>query len=154
MEGKATMKVILLQDIENLGEVGDVVDVANGYGRNFLVPRGLAIAATAKNKRQLEHQQHIRAHRIARARQEAETFAGELQGVTCQFTRKAGDEGRLFGSVTSMDIAEKLKEAGIEVDRRRIQLEQPIKSLGEFVVPVRLRPEVMAELKVLVKPEA
>jgi len=148
------MKVILLQVVDKLGEVGDVVDVANGYGRNFLIPRGLAIAATAKNKRQLDHEQRLREHRVARARQEAEAFAGQLQGVACRFARKAGDEGRLFGSVTTMDIAEKLKEAGFEIDRRRIDLDQPIKSLGEFAVPIRLRPEVTAELKVLVEPEA
>jgi large subunit ribosomal protein L9 len=148
------MKVILTQAVDKVGEVGDVVDVADGYGRNFLIPRGLAIAATAKNKRQLEHQQRLREHRVARARQEAEAFAGQLQAVACRFTRKAGDEGRLFGSVTTMDIADKLKEAGFEIDRRRIELDQPIKSLGEFAVPVRLRPEVIAELKVLVEPEA
>ena len=148
------MRVLLVQAVENLGEIGDVVEVANGYGRNFLIPRGLAIAATARNKRQLEHEQHLREHRVARARQDAEVFAGELQAVACRFTRKAGEEGKLFGSVTAIDIAEKLKEAGVEVDRRRIQLDQPIKSLGEFAVPVRLRPEVVAELKVLVEPEA
>ena len=148
------MKIILMQPVETLGEVGDVVEVANGYGRNFLIPSGRAVAATAKNKRQLDHEQRLREHRIARARGEAETFAGELRAVTCRFTRKAGDEGKLFGSVTAMDIAEQLKGHGLEVDRRRIQLEQPIKSLGEFAVPVRLRPEVTAELKVLVGPEA
>ena len=150
------MKVILLQQVENLGDIGDVVDVANGYGRNYLVPRGLALAATAKNKRELEHQQRLREHRIARARQDAQAFASELEGISCRFTRKAGEEGKLFGSVTAMDIAERLKEAGFEVDRRRIQLEQPIKSLGEFAVPVRLRPEVTAELTVHVdaEPEA
>jgi large subunit ribosomal protein L9 len=150
------MKVILLQLVENLGDIGDVVDVANGYGRNYLVPRGLAIAATAKNKRELEHQHRLRVHRIARAQQDAQAFASELQTVSCRFTRKAGEEGKLFGSVTTMDIAESLKEAGFEIDRRRIQLEQPIKSLGEFAVPIRLRPEVTAELKVHVdaEPEA
>lgn len=147
------MKVILIQLVENLGEIGDVVEVANGYGRNFLIPRGFAVAATAKNKRELGHEQRLREHRIARARTEAEAFAGELQALTCRFTRKAGEEGRLFGSVTAMDIAEQLKGSGVEVDRRRIQLEQPIKSLGEFAVSVRLRPEVTAALKVLVEPE-
>lgn len=147
------MKVILVQPVEHLGEVGDVVEVANGYGRNYLIPRGLAIAATAKNQRQFEHEKHIREHRIARARQQAEGMAGQLQTVSCRFTRKVGDEGRLFGSVTVMDIADKLKESGLDVERRRIQLEQPIKSLGEFTVPVRLRPEVTAEIKVLVEPE-
>ena len=147
------MKVILVQAMDNLGEVGDVVEVANGYGRNFLIPRGLAVAATARNKRQIEHEQLLREHRIARARQDAEAFAQELQAVSCQFTRKAGEEGRLFGSVTAMDIADRLKAAGLEIDRRRIQLDQPIKSLGEFTIPVRLRPEVTAALKVLVEPE-
>jgi large subunit ribosomal protein L9 len=147
------MKVILIQAVENLGEIGDVVEVANGYGRNFLIPRGLAVAATAKNKRQFEHEQRLRERRIAQARRAAELFASELQAISCRFTRKAGEEGKLFGSVTAMDIAEKLKEAGLDVDRRRIQLEQPIKSLGEFAVPVRLRPEVTAEVKVLVEPE-
>jgi large subunit ribosomal protein L9 len=147
------MKVILVQDVEKLGEIGDVVEVADGYGRNFLLPRGLAMAATAKNKRQLEHEQRLREDRIARARREAEALAGTLQGVTCRFTRKAGDEGKLFGSVTVMDIAERLKEAGFEVDRRRIQLEQPIKSLGEFTVPVRLRTDVAALLQVTVAAE-
>ncbi len=148
------MKVILVQLVENLGEIGDVVEIANGYGRNYLIPRGLAIAATAKNKRQIEHEHHLREHRIARARQNAQAFANELQGVSCRFTRKSGDEGKLFGSVTAMDIAEKLKEAGFEIDRRRIQLDQPIKSLGEFAVPIRLRPEVTAELKIHIEPEA
>ncbi|MCZ6875251.1 MAG: 50S ribosomal protein L9 [bacterium] len=147
------MKVILVQFVDNLGDIGDVVEVANGYGRNYLIPRGLAITATAKNKRQLEHEQRLRAHRIARAQQDAQVFANELQTVSCRFIRKAGEEGKLFGSVTTMDIAERLKEAGFEVDRRRIQLEQPIRSLGEFAVPVRLRPEVVAELKVRVEPE-
>ena len=148
------MKVILVQLVENLGEIGDVVEVANGYGRNYLIPRGLAIAATAKNKRQIEHEHHLREHRIARARQNAQAFANELQEVSCRFTRKSGDEGKLFGSVTAMDIAEKLKEAGFEIDRRHIQLDQPIKSLGEFAVPIRLRPEVTAELKIHIEPEA
>jgi large subunit ribosomal protein L9 len=147
------MKIILLKDVEKLGEIGDIVDVADGFGRNFLIPQGLAVAATAKNKRQLEHEQRLREHRIARAKKDAEGLAGALQSVACHFTRKAGEEGRLFGSVTTIDIAEKLKEAGHEIDRRLIQLEQPIKSLGEFTVPVRLRSDVSAMLKVTVDAE-
>jgi large subunit ribosomal protein L9 len=147
------MKVILVQDVDKLGEIGDVVDVADGYGRNYLIPRGYALAATARNKRQLEHEHHLREHRIAQARKDAEAFAGTLQAVPCHFTRKAGEEGKLFGSVTTMDIAEKLKAAGLDIDRRRIQLEQPIKSLGEFTVPVRIRTDVAALLKVTVAAE-
>ena len=147
------MKVILVKDVDKLGEIGDVVDVADGYGRNYLLPRGYALAATARNKRELEHEHRLREHRIAQARKDAESFAGTLQEVHCHFTRKAGEEGKLFGSVTSMDIAEKLKEAGLDIDRRRIQLEQPIKSLGEFTVPVRIRTDVSAMLKVTVAAE-
>jgi large subunit ribosomal protein L9 len=147
------MKIILVKDVEKLGEIGDIVDVADGFGRNFLIPQGLAVAATAKNTRQLEHEQRLREHRIARAKKDAESLAGTLQGVACHFMRKAGEEGKLFGSVTAIDIAEKLKEAGYEVDRRLIQLEQPIKSLGEFTVPVRLRSDVSAMLKVTVVAE-
>lgn len=148
------MKVILLKEVSNLGEIGDTVDVADGYGRNFLIPRGLATAATAKNARQMEHQQLLREHRIARAKKEAQTLAEKLQAVSCRFSRKSGDEGRLFGSVTSMDIADHLKTLGLEVDRRRIHLDQPIKSLGEFTVPVRLPADVTSEVKVAVVPEA
>lgn len=147
------MKVILVKDVDKLGEIGDIVDVADGYGRNYLLPRGYAIAATARNKRQLEHEQRVREQRIAQARKDAEAFAGTLQGISCHFTRKAGEEGKLFGSVTALDIAEKLKEAGFDIDRRRIQLEQPIKNLGEFSIPVRIRTDVSASLKVTVAAE-
>jgi large subunit ribosomal protein L9 len=147
------MKVILVKDVDKLGEIGDVVDVADGYGRNFLLPQGLAMAATAKNARQLQHEQQLREHRIAQAKKAAEALAGTLQGVSCHFTRKAGEEGKLFGSVTALDIADKLKAAGHDVDRRRIQLDQPIKSLGEFTVPIRIRTDVAAMLKVTVAAE-
>src|SRR5262252_2925015 len=117
------MKVILMRDVDHVGGVGDIVDVADGYGRNFLIPHGLAVAATARNKRQLEHEQRLREHRILRARKDAQTLAEQLQGVPCRFVRKAGEEGKLFGSVTSMDIAEALMAAGFEIDRRYIQLD-------------------------------
>ena len=147
------MKVILMRDVEHVGDVGDIVDVTDGYGRNFLIPRGFAVAATAKNKRQLEHEQLLREHRIVRARKDAQSLAEQLQTVPCHFVRKAGEEGKLFGSVTSMDIAETLKGAGFEVYRRNIQLDQPIKSIGEFTVPVRLPAETSALLKVTVAAE-
>ena len=111
------MKVILMHDVEYLGDVGDVVEVADGYGRNYLLPRGLAIAATARNARQLAHEQRLRDNRIARARLEAATLAEQLQALQFSFTRKAGEEGKLFGSVTTMDIAEQLKAAGFTIDR-------------------------------------
>jgi len=146
------MKVILMRDVDHVGEVGEMVDVADGYGRNFLIPRGLAVAATAKNKRQLEHEQRLREHRLVRVRQDAQTLAEKLQAVPCHFVRKAGEEGKLFGAVTAMDIAEVLKTAGFEVDRRRIQLDQPLKSLGDFTVPVRLPAETSAMVKVTIAP--
>jgi large subunit ribosomal protein L9 len=148
------MKVILMRDVDHVGEVGNIVDVADGYGRNFLLPRGLAVAATAKNKRQLEHEQRLREHRILRVRQDAHTLAEKLQAVPCHFVRKAGEEGKLFGSVTAMDIAEALKTAGVEIDRRRIELDQPLKSLGNFTVPVRLQAETSAMVKVTIAAEA
>jgi large subunit ribosomal protein L9 len=148
------MKVILMQDVTNLGEVGEVVEVAGGYGRNYLVPQGLAIAATARNKRQLEHQQRLREQQIAKARKAAAGLAEQLRGVTCSFTRKSAEEGRLFGSVTSMDIVEQLKASGIELDRRRVQLDQPIRSVGLHSVPVRLPGDLTAEVKVTVVAEA
>ena len=147
------MKVILMHDVEYLGDIGDVVEVADGYGRNYLLPRGLAIAATARNARQLAHEQRLRDNRIARARLEAATLAEQLQALQFSFTRKAGEEGKLFGSVTTMDIAEQLKAAGFTIDRRHIQLDQPLKSLGEFAVPVRLPAAVSADLKVTVVAE-
>lgn len=148
------MKVILMQDVTNLGEVGDIVDVAGGYGRNYLVPQGLAVAATARNKRQLEQQQRLREQQIAKARKAAAGLAEQLQGVRCSFTRRSAEEGRLFGSVTSMDIVEQLKAAGIELDRRRVQLDQPIRSLGEHRVPVRLPGDLTVEVKVTVVADA
>jgi len=147
------MKVILMRDVDHVGEVGDIVDVADGYGRNFLIPHGFAVAATARNKRQLEHEQRLREHRILRVRKDAQTLAEQLQEVACRFVRKAGEEGKLFGSVTSMDIAEALKVSGFEVDRRYIQLDQPLKSVGEFTVPVRLPAETSAMLKVTITAE-
>jgi len=147
------MKVILMQEVESLGDVGEVVEVANGYGRNYLLPRGMAVAATAKNKRQLEHQNQLREHRMAQVRKEAQTLADQLQGVSCRFARKSAEEGRLFGSVTSIDIAEQLQNLGITLDRRRIQLDQPIKSLGDFAVPVRLPGDLNSAVKVTVVAE-
>jgi large subunit ribosomal protein L9 len=147
------MKVILMQDVTNLGEVGEIVDVAGGYGRNYLVPQGLAVAANAKNKRQIEHQQRLREQQIAKARKAAAGLVDQLRGVTCSFTRRSAEEGRLFGSVTSMDIVEQLKTSGIELDRRRIQLDQPIRSVGDHTVPVRLPGDLTAELKVRVVAE-
>src|SRR5439155_11339472 len=103
------MKVILMRDVEHVGDVGAIVDVADGYGRNFLIPRGFAVAATARNKRQLEHEQLLRDHRIVRARKDAQTLAEQLQGVPCHFVRKAGEEGKLFALLPTGNMAKSLR---------------------------------------------
>ncbi|HEX5871149.1 MAG TPA: 50S ribosomal protein L9 [Longimicrobium sp.] len=144
------MQVILRDRIENLGDAGDVVDVKPGYGRNYLIPKGLAYEASPANVRRME------AERAARGRKEAETLsearqqAGAIEGVSLTFNARAGQEGKLFGSITSGDIADKLAEQGITIDRRQIELEEPIKSLGVHSVPVRLHTQVRPEIKVWV----
>jgi large subunit ribosomal protein L9 len=144
------MQVILRDRIENLGEAGDVVDVKPGYGRNYLIPKGLAYEASAANVRRME------AERAAQGRKEAETLgearkqAGALEGVSLTFNARAGQEGKLFGSITNGDIADKLAEQGITIDRRQIELDEPIKSLGVHSVPVRLHSQVRPEIKVWV----
>lgn len=144
------MQVILRDRIENLGEAGDVVDVKPGYGRNYLIPKGLAYEASASNVRRME------AERAAQGRKEAETLgdartqASALEGVSLTFNARAGQEGKLFGSITNGDIADKLAEQGITIDRRQIELDEPIKSLGVHSVPVRLHSQVRPEIKVWV----
>lgn len=147
------MQIILLKEVENLGEVGDVVDVKPGYARNFLVPRGLAVRATKSNLRRIEDE---REHLIAVARREidrATALAGEIEGQSLNFPVKAGEDGRLFGSVSSADIAEALAEKGVEVDRRHVVLAEPIKQLGTYKVPIRLSAEVQPEVTVWVVSE-
>lgn len=144
------MQVILRDRIENLGDAGDVVDVKPGYGRNYLIPRGLAYEASPANVRRME------AERAAQGRKEAETLgearqqASKLEGVSLTFNARAGQEGKLFGSITNGDIADKLAEQGIQIDRRQIELDEPIKSLGVHNVPVRLHSQVRPEIKVWV----
>lgn len=147
------MRVILKDDIESLGGVGDVVKVAAGYARNYLFPMGLAAEATAGNLKHFEGVKEAVRKKTASAREDAEKLASELSTVELSFERKAGEDGRLFGSVTSMDIAAALKERGHSVDKKNILLEEPIKALGTFTVPVRLHPEVKAEFKVSVAKE-
>lgn len=144
------MQVILRDRIENLGDAGDVVDVKPGYGRNYLIPKGLAYEASPANVRRME------AERAAQGRKEAETLgearkqAGALEGVSLTFNARAGQEGKLFGSITNGDIADKLAEQGIQIDRRQIELDEPIKSLGVHSIPVRLHSQVRPEIKVWV----
>ncbi len=148
------MEVILKEDIANLGHRGDVVKVADGYGRNFLLPRKLALQATETNKAVIEQMKASAARRAATEKAQAEQQVTKLEPLLLSFTRKAGEHGHLFGSVTSADIAAGLAAHGFEVDRRKIQLNEPLKSLGEFVVPIRLYREVTARVKVNVVAEA
>lgn len=147
------MEVILKEDVANLGHRGDVVKVADGYGRNFLLPRKLALQATANNKAVIEQMKASAARRSATEKAQAEALAAQLEPLTLSFTRKSGENGHLFGSVTSADIAHELEIKGFDVDRRKIQLVEPIKAVGETSVAIKLYREVTAHVKVSVAAE-
>ncbi len=147
------MKIILREDIEKLGRRGDVINVAAGYGRNFLLPRGKAYSYTTGNARKVDAEKHVLRVRETRERQEAEGLAARLAQISTTIVRKVGENETLYGSVTNGDVAEALEKEGFEIDRRRILLEEPIKTVGIYTVPVRLHPEVTAEVKVWVVKE-
>ena len=144
------MEVIQKEDVANLGNRGDVVKVAEGYGRNFLLPRKLALQATLANKAVVEQMKTAATRRSASEKALAETLVTKLEPLVLSFTRKSGEAGHLFGSVTSVDIAAELAAKGFEVDRRKIQLDEPLKSLGDFTVSIKLHREVTAHVKVKV----
>ena len=148
------MEVILREDVKSLGKAGELVRVRPGYARNFLLPQGLAYEASEGNKKRIAGEQKARAAKVAEERAGAEAEAARLGQVAVTIRAKAGEEGKLFGSVTSQDIADALAAQGQAVDKRRIELEHPIKMLGWHTVPVRLHAEVMAEVRVQVVPEA
>ncbi|HEX9243072.1 MAG TPA: 50S ribosomal protein L9 [Anaeromyxobacter sp.] len=148
------MKLILREDVENLGKGGELVEVKPGYGRNYLLPRGLAVAANPKNVRELEHQKAIAQAKAAKLKASAEAVAKRLSETPIALKRKVGEQDKLYGSVTAMDLAEALAARGLQLDRRSIDLSEPIKTLGEFEVPVKLHSEVVGKLKVKVEPEA
>ena len=141
------MQVILTQDVENLGKAGELVSVRPGYGRNFLVPNGYAVTATVKNKNRLDHEKAVIARKVEKERATANDLATRINGMTLQFERQTGEDEKLFGSVTSRDIAEQLKKANVEIDHRWVQLDAPVKALGKYEVPVRLAAGVVAQLK-------
>ena len=147
-----TVKVILRQDLENLGSAGDIVGVKPGHARNYLLPRGLAYEATAANVRALEEEQRREEQRAKRDYLEARRRASQLEGVSLTFHAKAGEESKLFGSITSADIADRLGEQGLdfEIERRQVDLSDPIKALGVYSVAIRLHAEVRPEIKVWV----
>jgi large subunit ribosomal protein L9 len=148
------MEVILKQDVDNLGLRGEVVKVAAGFARNFLLPRKLAMEATVANKAVIEQMKSSAARRSATEKAQAEELVAKLAPVVLEFTRKSGESGHLFGSVTSADVAAGLAAAGFEIDRRKIQLSDPIKTLGETIVNIKLHREVTAQIKVKVAADA
>lgn len=148
------MSVILTQDVANLGKAGELVSVKAGYGRNYLVPRGLAVSATAANVHRLEHDQRVIAKKVAKERAGAESLAERINVVTLQFDRAVGDEDKMFGSVTSRDLTEQLKKAGVDLDHRQIVMDQPVKALGKYEVQVKLASGVTALLKFFVVAKA
>jgi large subunit ribosomal protein L9 len=147
------IEVILREDIKTLGKAGEMVRVKPGYARNYLLPHGLAYEATEGNKKRIAAETKARSTRHQAERADAERAAATLSGVQVRLTGKAGEEGKLFGSITAQDIADELGRQGHQVDRRRIELEHPIKTLGEHTVGVRLHPEVHAEVRVSVVAE-
>lgn len=147
------MEVILKEDVPKLGHRGDVVKVAEGYGRNYLLPHKLAIEATAGNKAVIEQMRQSAVRRTAVEKADAEALAKQLEGVTLTFQRKAGEKDHLFGSVTSADLADGLEKKGFNIDRRKIHLGDPLKSLGEVEVPIKLHRDVTARIKVVIEKE-
>ncbi|MCY4382654.1 MAG: 50S ribosomal protein L9 [Nitrospinae bacterium] len=147
------MRLILRKDIESLGEVGDVVEVADGYGLNYLIPKGLALHATASTVRATQHEQRLREAQIQAAKRSAQDYAGEFSGVELEFSMRVGADGRLFGSVTNRMIEDALQEKGLDVNRRKIVLDEPIKMVGTYDVDIRLHQEVRASVQVKVMPD-
>ncbi|HEU4611880.1 MAG TPA: 50S ribosomal protein L9 [Kofleriaceae bacterium] len=147
------MEVILREHVENLGRRGDIVKVAPGYARNYLLPHKLALAVTDANKRQIEREKKIAEVREAEERSQAEAVAQRMAEVEIEIARRVGEHETLYGSVTSADIAHALEAKGFEVDRRRIQLAEPLKALGEFTIPVKIHRDVTAQVKVKVVPQ-
>jgi len=147
------VKLILREDVESLGKIGEIVEVAGGYGRNYLLPRGLAVKASSKNLKEQEHQKKLIQASMDRQKKDAQEMAGSLDSVSCTITRKTGEDEKLYGSVTSRDIEEALREEGVSIDRKRIVLEEPIKKLGVYTVPVKLHTDVTGNIKVWVVKE-
>ncbi len=144
------MEVILIENVSNLGAVGDLVKVKDGYARNYLLPKKLAIVATPKNVKQFDHQKRVVAQRMEKMKAAATGLKERVEALTVTITRQAGEEDKLFGSVTSRDVADAMADAGVEVDRRAVQLDAPIKATGNFEVSVKLHQDVVATLKLWV----
>ncbi len=148
------MKVFLKEDVKNLGKMGDVVNVSEGYARNFLLPKKFAVEANTKNLKEFEHNKRVIAEKAARIREASKATADKLSALTLKIKAKAGEEDKLFGSVTTMDIAEAFKAEGFEIDKKKIVLAEPIKRLGEYTVEVKVHSELNATVKVQVVSDA
>lgn len=144
------MKLILQENIETLGHIGDIVKVAPGYARNYLLPKGFAVEATEKNAKALEHAKRQMAYKKNKSLEAAKLLAGKLEELAIAITHQAGEEGKLFGSVTNMEVAAYLKDKGLDIDRKKIVMVEPIKALGEYAIPVKIHPEITATIKVTV----
>jgi len=144
------VKVILTEDITKLGKTGDQIQIKDGYARNCLIPKKMAVPANPQNIKSLEHQKTLLKQKQNRIKRDAEKLAQKIEKNSCTISKPAGEEDKLFGSVTSLDIEESLKAEGIEIDRKRIFLEEPIKTLGIYKIPIKLHPEVTANLNVWV----
>ncbi|MDK2849178.1 MAG: large subunit ribosomal protein [Desulfuromonadales bacterium] len=144
------MDIILMENVDGLGQIGDLVKVKPGYARNFLIPKKFAIEANTRNLKELEHQKRQLERKAQKVLQASEVLKQQIEKVNCVFQLRAGEDGKLFGSVTSMEIQAKLAEAGVEVDRKKIQLDEPIKALGDYEVAVKLPADVVATVKVSV----
>jgi large subunit ribosomal protein L9 len=147
------MKVILKEDVTNIGSMGQILDVADGFARNYLVPRGLAMEANVKNVKSLEHAKKVVQEKAKKIKGQAQDLSSRIANTTIVIKAKAGEEGKLFGSVTTMDIAEQLKNEGIDIDKKKISLDEPIKRLGTYTVNIKLHPEVSTPVQVEVVEE-
>ena len=147
------MQVILTQDVNNLGKAGELVSVKPGFGRNYLIPNGLAVSASVQNQQRLEHDKAVIARKVAKERAGAQSIADRLNGMTLQFERQVGEGDKMFGSVGARDIAEQLKRANVEIDHRWVELDQPVKAVGKYEVPIKLSAGVTATLKFWVVPK-
>lgn len=147
------MEVILKEDIVNIGKIGEVVRVRDGYARNYLLPRGLVLIANKKNLKTFEHQKKLVADQKQKITRQAQAVSDQLSGVSLTISMRTGEEGRLFGSVTNIQIEKALKAKGLDVDRRKIHLDEPIKTLGEYEIPIRLTADVTVPLKLSVVSE-
>lgn len=145
------MKVILQKDIKNLGEAGDIRDVTDGYARNYLLPRNLVVAASESGKKILQHQEKMIKIKKAKRRRNSEKLIESLKNLEVKITANAGEEGKLFGAVTPIDISKKLSELGYEIDKRKILQDEPIKNLGEYIIPLKLDDGLTAEIKLFVE---